>query len=100
MSDERDVPGYGGRLWRGFTGSLAVGLVALLLLVLGAQAIGWGTDSEGPGLPHVVGHLTGAVAALALQRIADRRRGTPAGLAGLGVVAVALAVLWLFWWGS
>lgn len=91
-------PGRTGRWWRGLTGSLAAGLVALLLLVLGAQVAGWVNGSEGPGMLPVAGHVAGAALALVAQRFADRHEGRTAGVAGAGVVAVAVAVLWLFWW--
>lgn len=85
-------------LWRGLTGSLAYGLV-LLAVGLGVAAIVVRSQSmPGPGAFALTAHAVAALAALAAQRIADRSVGWRAGAAGVLVVAVAGAVLWLFWW--
>ncbi|GAA4549279.1 hypothetical protein [Amycolatopsis samaneae] len=92
--DRRKEPG---RWWRGFTGSLAAGLVVLALGVLGVAGVCLFTGAPGPGLPMLIGHPVAAVLALFAQRVADRRDGRVAGLAGIGVLAVVAAALVLFW---
>ncbi|MBB4686059.1 hypothetical protein [Amycolatopsis jiangsuensis] len=87
-----------GRRWRGFTGSVAAGLAVLAVGVLGVGVACLANGAPGPGVPLLVGHPVAAVAALLLQRVADRRNGRVAGFAGaavLVVAAVALTVLWL-----
>ncbi|EHR49264.1 hypothetical protein SacmaDRAFT_0971 [Saccharomonospora marina XMU15] len=86
------------RWWRALTGSLAAGLALLALAVLAAEVFGWASGGKGPGAPAVAGHAVGAVLALVAQAVADRSRGRTAALAGLAVVALVAAVLWLFWW--
>lgn len=86
------------RRWRGLTGALAAGLVVLTVVVLVAQVVGQVNGSAGPGPFMVVGHVVSAALAVPAQRIADRRRGRPAALAGAAVVVLALATLWLYWW--
>lgn len=87
-----------GRRWRGLTGALAAGLVVLTVVVLVAQVVGLVHGSEGPGPFMVVGHVVAAALAVPAQRIADRRQGRPAALAGAAVLALTLAALWLYWW--
>lgn len=84
----------GGRVARGFTGSLTAGLVLLALALLAAQL--WLSD-PGPGVGVVILHLVGAGAAVALQLIADRTQGRAGTLAMLGVLVAAAAVLWFGW---
>jgi hypothetical protein len=85
-------------LWRGLTGSLAYGLVLLAVgfgvaaIVVRAQAM------PGPGAFALTAHAVAALVALIAQRIADRSAGLRAGVAGMVVVVLAGAVLWLFWW--
>lgn len=88
-----------GRWWRGLTGSLAAGLAALAVIVLGAGLLCWLRGAPGPGVAMLIGHPVAAVLALAAQRFADRREGSVAGVAGFAVVVVLLVALWLFWWG-
>ncbi|GAB2974513.1 hypothetical protein LWP59_04750 [Amycolatopsis acidiphila] len=88
-----------GRWWRGLTGSLAAGLAGLAVIVLGAGLLCLLLGAPGPGVAMLVGHPLAAAIALVAQRFADRREGPVAGLAGLVVVVVLLAALWLFWWG-
>ncbi|MGV9300514.1 hypothetical protein [Amycolatopsis sp. NPDC003676] len=70
---------------------LAVGVlvVGVLCLVNGAS---------GPGVLKLVGHPVAAVIVLALQRIADRRVGKVAALAGAGVLVVAGVAFGVLWW--
>jgi hypothetical protein len=55
------------------------------------------TGAPGPGAAMLVGHPVAAVVGLLLQRVADRRYGRVAGMAGAGVLVVAMAVLVVFW---
>ncbi|NYI87459.1 hypothetical protein HNR02_000782 [Amycolatopsis endophytica] len=87
------------RWWRGFTGSLAAGLVALAVLVLGAGMLCAFLDVPGPGAEPMIAHPVAAVLALLAQRVADRRNGSLAGVAGILVVAILAVALWTFWWG-
>ncbi|WP_245633921.1 hypothetical protein [Amycolatopsis jejuensis] len=54
--------------------------------------------ASGPGVAMLVGHPVAAVVALGLQRIADRRYGRVAALAGAGVLVVAALALTMLWW--
>ncbi|KAA2264115.1 hypothetical protein F0L68_08870 [Solihabitans fulvus] len=87
-----------GAVWRGFAGSLAVGLVLLALVVIGFQVYAGSHGEPGPGAWVVAGHVVAAVVAVVAQRFADRRDGPVGVLAGLGVVAVSAVTLWVFWW--
>jgi hypothetical protein len=87
-----------GRWWRGFTGSVAAGLAVLAVGVLGVAGVCLLTNAPGPGLFLLVGHPVAAVVALLVQRVADRRNGAVAGVAGVGVLVIAFVALTLFWW--
>lgn len=87
------------RWWRGLTGSLAAGLAALAVIVLGAGLLCLLLTVPGPGAAMLIGHPVAAAIALVAQRFADRRDGLVAGLAAAVVVADLAAALWLFWWG-
>ncbi|MEV6903648.1 hypothetical protein [Amycolatopsis sp. NPDC051372] len=87
-----------GRWWRGLTGSIAAGLAVLAVGVLGVGAACLATGAPGPSVLLLVGHPVAAVVALVLQRVADRRYGRAAGLAGIGVLVVAFVALTVFWW--
>lgn len=86
------------RWWRGLTGSLAAGLAALTLVVVGAAMLGMVREAPGPGAPSVWGHVAGTAVALPAQWIADRHRGRVAAAAGVTVVLAVAAVLWFCWW--
>jgi hypothetical protein len=87
-----------GRWWRGLTGSVAAGLAVLAVGVLGVTVVCLVTGAPGPGLFLLIGHPVAAVAALLAQRVADRRNGPVAGVAGVGVLVIAFVALTLFWW--
>ncbi|HKS44252.1 MAG TPA: hypothetical protein VJT49_03890 [Amycolatopsis sp.] len=87
-----------GRWWRGFTGSLATGLVALALVVLAAGLVSALAGAPGPGAAPLTAHPVAAVLAVAAQRLADRRDGRLAAVAGLFVLADVVLVLVFFWW--
>jgi hypothetical protein len=90
--------GRRGRFWRGLTGSLAAGMVALALCVVVIAVICQFTGAHGPGLPMLIGHPVAALLAMLAQRVADMRNGRVAGFAGVGVVVSVTAALSLFWW--
>lgn len=92
-------PGVLVRAMRAVSGSIAAGLVVLALVVAVAQVLGGQRDFPGPGAESVTVHLLGAAAALAAQRLADRRTGLIAVVAALTVAAIAVAVLFTQWWG-
>lgn len=83
---------------RGFTGSLAVGLLALALALIGVQFWATHQGQEGPGIAAVIAHLVAAIVALTLQAIADRRRDLVGGLLTAGVFAITLGSIWFWWW--
>lgn len=87
-----------GRSWRGFTGSLAVGMVALAVIVLGAGLASAAVGAPGPGVAPLCAHPLAAILAMTLQRQADRRDGQVAGAAGIAIVAEVVFVLVFFWW--
>nr|WP_167121650.1 hypothetical protein [Amycolatopsis viridis] len=102
-TEELDRPPDGGRpwvsrWWRGFTGSLAAGLVALAVVVLGAGLLCTFLGVPGPGAVPMIAHPVAAVLALLAQRPADRRDGPVAGVAGVAVLAIVAVALWTFWW--
>jgi len=86
-----------GRWWRGFTGSLAAGLVVLAVGVYGVAAVCLFTGAPGPGAVLLAGHPIAAGLALVAQRVADRRSGPQAAGAGLAVVLFTISALTLFW---
>lgn len=84
------------RTVRGVAGTVTVALVVLAAVVVGAAVVAG--SRPGPGLWVVVGHVAVALAAIALQVVADRRRGIVAALAALAVLPLATAALWFWWW--
>jgi hypothetical protein len=86
-----------GRWWRGFTGSLAAGLVVLAVGVYGVAVVCLFTGAPGPGAALLAGHPVAAGLALVAQRVADRRSGLQAAGAGLAVVLFTISALTLFW---
>lgn len=84
--------------WRELSGALTLGLCVLALVVIGLQALASSKDMPGPGLPIVLGHVVTAIAAVVLQRQADRRQGSVAALPVLLVTVVTAATTWFFWW--
>jgi hypothetical protein len=86
------------RFWRELTGALTAGTVLLAIAVLVLQTIAWLNGMPGLGVVVLIGHLVGATLAVAAQRVADRRSGKPALAAGLGIGAVVVLILVLFWW--
>ncbi|WP_197321395.1 hypothetical protein [Saccharomonospora sp. NB11] len=86
------------RVWRGVTGALVAGWGAVVAVLVFAQVVAWAGGGEGPGVAELVGHVVGLVLAGAAQLVADRSDGRRAGLAGVAVALLTLAMLWLFWW--
>lgn len=84
------------RALRGLAGAVTVGLVVLAAVVVGAAVVAG--SRPGPGLWVVVGHVLVAIGAIALQVVADRRRGLVAALAAIAVLPLATAALWFWWW--
>jgi hypothetical protein len=98
-SPERDAEPAkeGGRWWRGFTGSLAAGLVVLAIGVLVVAGVCLYTGVPGPGAVLLIGHPIAAALALLAQRVADRRNGVAAVGGGVAVVLFTVSALTLFW---
>jgi hypothetical protein len=86
------------RVWRGFGGTLAVGLVLLALALIGVQVYASTHDLPGPGLDVVGGHVAAAVAAGVAQALADRRKGRVAAVCGVVVVVLTALTMWFYWW--
>lgn len=86
-----------GSRWRGFTGSLAAGLVVLSVVVLGAGALALFTGAPGPGPLMLAGHPVAAILALLAQRVVDRRRGFAAGVGVVAVLVITSVSLWMLW---
>ncbi|WP_460957447.1 hypothetical protein [Parasphingorhabdus pacifica] len=91
-------PTRSGTLARGFTGSLAVGLLSLSLVLIGIQFWATHVGQEGPGLDAVITHGVSACVVLTMQSVADRRRDLVGGLLTAGVLLGTLANLWFWWW--
>ena len=87
-----------GRAARGLSGVLAGGLVALSIVICVAQWLAGNSGSPGPGAAVVVGHLSAALAAVALQLAAERSGERIALLASCSVLVLAVGVLWFGWW--
>ena len=83
---------------RGLSGLLAGGLVGLAIVVCAAQWLAGTSGRPGPGMAEVVGHVVAALAAVVLQLVADRLRGTSAALTSGSVLVIAAGVLWFGWW--
>jgi ferric-dicitrate binding protein FerR (iron transport regulator) len=93
-SEPRRRPGF----WREASGALALGLVALAVVVLVFQVVAWVRGTPGPGIYPVVAHWGAAALAVLAQRIVDHSSGRRQALAVLTVAVAAGATLWLFWW--
>ena len=89
---------HAARALRAFSGVLAGGTIALAAGLGVLQWLAGSRDFPGPGGDVVAGHLTAAVAVVALQWVADRRRGAPGVLAAFGVLLVVALLLWFGWW--
>ncbi|WP_112271046.1 hypothetical protein [Lentzea terrae] len=83
---------------RAVSGVLAVGLVLLALGNIGVQFYANSRDLPGPGTLSVTAHVVAAVLAIAGQIVADRYADWKAPVASLGVLVIAGATLWTFWW--
>jgi hypothetical protein len=92
------APRRSGGFGRELAGALAVGLSVLAIVVLVFQVLAWIRGVPGPGATMVVGHLGAAIAAVLVQRVADRARGWLAAAAAVGVVVITGATMWLLWW--
>ncbi|GAA1307084.1 hypothetical protein [Saccharothrix xinjiangensis] len=97
MVDSRPEPRVA-KVWRGVSGTLAVGLVLLALALIGVQVYAGTRDLPGPGLDVVAGHAAAAVAAAVAQVLADRRTGRAVTLCGLVVVVLTALTMWFYWW--
>lgn len=84
-----------GAALRAVSGTLAGGLLALALGMVGAAVLAVRSGMPGPGVGLLVGHAVAAVVAVVAQRRADREHGSLAALAVVVVGAVALTTFWL-----
>lgn len=83
---------------RAVSGVLAVGMVLLALGNIGVQFYANSRDLPGPGGLSVTVHVVAALVAIAGQIVADRYADWRAPVSSLGVLVVAGATLWTFWW--
>lgn len=83
---------------RAVSGVLAVGMVLLALGNIGVQFYANSRDLPGPGGWSVTAHVVAALAAIGGQIVADRYADWRAPVSSLGVLVVAGATLWTFWW--
>lgn len=83
---------------RALSGLFVAGLVVLAVSLFGVWGVASVAGVPGPGPTMLVGHAMGAMAALALQRMARRRTGRGDYLAALGPPAILLLLGVLFWW--
>jgi hypothetical protein len=86
------------RLGAAFSGALCAGLVVLAVALVGAWLVAVLSSDPGPRGALVAGHAVAAVAAVALQRVVDRRADPIGWLAAGGVLVVTVLVGMLFWW--
>lgn len=98
MGAARTVTATGVRALRGLSGILAGGLVALGVAVCVAQWLVGPSGPPGPGTAVVIGHVLAALAAVALQMVADRARGPLAALTSGSILVITAGVLWFAWW--
>lgn len=91
-------PSRAGDVVRGFTGSLAAGLLVLAIGLVAVQLWATANGRFGPGVGVVIGHFVACGAALTAQAVADRRRNALGGVCVLAVPVVVLAALWYWWW--
>lgn len=90
--------GSGRRLLRTLSGMCAGGLVVLAVVLVVARLIAGSTALPGPTGSTLGGHIAFAVAAVTGQVFVDRE-DSPRSTAVAGViVAMVLAVLWIWWW--
>ncbi|MBF6327286.1 hypothetical protein [Nocardia transvalensis] len=86
------------RVLRAMSGTVAAGMVALTLVVIGAEILGVRRGFPGPGAATVIWHIGLSAAAVAAQIFTDRRRGFAA-FSGSVVVFVAAGYLLVTqWW--
>ena len=93
----RGPEGRAVRLLRGFSGVLAGGLVALAVALVVGAVIAQQRAVPGPGALTIAWHAVAAVAAVLVQRRADRAGGAAATGAALAVVALSVVVLAVQW---
>jgi hypothetical protein len=85
------------RLLRGFSGVLAGGLVALTVALVVGAVMAQQRAVPGPDALSIAGHAAAAVAAVLVQRRADRAGGAAAIGAALAVVTLTVVVLAVQW---
>jgi hypothetical protein len=87
----------GGGLVSGVAGVVVCVLVIMAVGMVVAQVVSGRDHQPGPGAAAVTWHVVGAVAGIVGYRLT--RRSGPIRLAAmLGVLVVAVLLLWFFWW--
>jgi hypothetical protein len=89
---------FSGTFGAAFSGTLCAGLVVLAVVLVGAWLVAVFSGDPGPRGALVAGHAAAAVAAVGLQRVADRRADPVGWLAAGGVLLVTVLVGLVFWW--
>jgi hypothetical protein len=93
----RKAGGKAGARLRGLSGVLAGGLVVLVAALVVAWVVAERGGAAGPGVNTMVWHAVAAVAAVLVQREADRRDGAPGVFAAVTVLAITALVLTVQW---
>lgn len=93
----RTGSGRAGERLRGFSGVLAGGLVVLVAALAVAWLVAERSGVSGPGVNTLVWHTVAAVAAVLVQRQADRRSGAPGAFAAVAVLAITVLLLTVQW---
>ncbi|MBV9844054.1 MAG: hypothetical protein JOZ47_03115 [Kutzneria sp.] len=97
-ADDDLVASRGGSLLRGCSGVVMASLLALLVIVAGAQAYLQVRGYPGVGWTRVCGHALAAALAVVFQWIADRHGRWLSAAASICVLTIAAATLWFYWW--
>ncbi|GAA0538138.1 hypothetical protein GCM10011581_05060 [Saccharopolyspora subtropica] len=83
---------------RTLTGALAAGSLVFAVGLVVVQFWTISLGQQGPGVAAVISQLVTALAAVALQTVADRRRDAVGGAATLAAFALVIGSLWFWWW--
>ncbi|GAA5088163.1 hypothetical protein [Nocardia iowensis] len=86
------------KVLRGLSGTVAAGICALMLVVIGTAFMAGRRDFPGPGSESVAWHVVSAGIAVAAQIYSDKHRGFVAFSGSAVVFLIAGLLLWTQWW--